>query len=185
MAKSIFQEFAEAFKELEKEIEAAEKGLEGKKLTSQRKIQGFPIRRSVNNKVDRKKFHAKAPSKADRPRAGEGEYQTTDYMERSKTLRDRVSNLEYRRSLIGNKDESPRREGEAIDLQASKTTETRSESRELILEDLSKEKTSISAKSSGVENEELKAIVRSLKSGDKLVNARRAFIYSSIFDRRF
>ncbi len=185
MAKGIFQELVEAFKELEKEIEEAEKGLEGKKQTSQRKIQGPPSRRSANNKVDRKKFQAKDLSKADRPRAGEGESQTTDYMERSKTLRDRVSNLENRRSLIGNRDDSPRREGEEINSQALKTTESKEESRELILEDLSKEKTSISVTRSEVENEELKAIVRSLKSGDKLMNARRAFIYSSIFDRRF
>lgn len=192
MAKSIIQDLIEAYKELEKDFKEVEKDLEKKKVNLQKELQvtstkkpakNGPNRRPANYRASRKASTPSGQSKVPRQRLGEGESQTTDYMERAKTLRDKESNLENKRTLIGSRGNSPSIDNEKVDIQASDRPLIEKEGKPLISEDLSKGKSpmiSTNPKSS----EELKVLVRSLKSGDRLVNARRAFIYSNIFDRR-
>lgn len=196
MNKGIFQEFLDVYKEIEREIKEAEK----KSSNSGNTINRNGSNRSRNRRrrfnkagslsygqVDpkKKKFQATNHSRNTRSKAGEGESQTTDYMERAKSLRDLESNIENKATFIGSRGTDSRREGVEGDFEGVVLERFKQDMSGKASASLKNEKLSISDSNTDKINQELKDIVRSLKVEDRSKNARKAFIYRTIFDRKF
>ena len=159
--KSIFDELVEIYKEVEQEIqEEAKRQEERKKLARSRKVQ---------------KSQEKSVRKSqERPVRIEGE-EAGDY-KNFKTLRDVNSNLERKASYIerpGAKKTSLGRYSQSVDSK-----------KDMPIEITKQDMQAKEVKQEEGLRKEVHDLVASLKSEDRIKNARKAFLYSEIFNRK-
>ncbi|MDO5027584.1 MAG: hypothetical protein Q4E50_07110 [Tissierellia bacterium] len=167
--KGLFDELVDIYKEIEKEIkeEAMRQEAREKRAKAKKRVKDF--NRQVNN--NKKPKVSEMDPQVSRV---EGE-EAKDYKE-FKTLRDKNSNLENKAGYI----EGPERKKSQLG-KYSQSIDSRQEilrgqiDKSLMLdENLAEEKI----------RREVKELINSLKAEDRLRNARKAFLYSEIFNRK-
>lgn len=189
--KGIFDELIDIYKEVEEEI---------KKEVNKSQKTNLPRRvhktnsdntnsTRPNNRVQpAKRQEIPKNSKTIRQQVEEVDENKWSDMKDAKTLRDVTSNLEGRKTYIESivrkktklgdyserQDQIDRKENMEKSLRLQKEEEER----------LAKLNANLNSSSDQVIKKELKELVQSLKSEDKIKSARKAFLYSEIFNRK-
>lgn len=182
--KGFFDELIDIYKEVEKEIkEEAEKQ---KRLAQPfSKNEGHQnINKSQNKKMVNDKSIQRKVFKPSNMRVEGAE--SKDYKE-FKTLREVNSNLENKATYMDRVDIKKSKLGDyskQVDSLETNNAIKNNQNKDLTLDSSIEKNKLIQMKNKDELDKEVKQIINSLKSKDKIKNARRAFLYSEIFNRK-
>lgn len=134
---------------------------------------------------EKKPVKVKKSNKSIRQKIEDGEDSSFERLKRVVTLRDRVSNLETRQTYIEKMQNNRSKLGDYSakqDLEDERLAKLEAD-RKAREESLMRKKEKVSLVNNDT-NKEIRDLVTSLKSADRIKSVRKAFIYSEIFNRK-